>query len=369
MERASKPPTIMDVARAAGVSKSTVSNVVNGRPASGRTRRYVLDAIDRLGYQPNQLARQLVQQRTKTLGVIARDLSNPFIAEMARLVEREAAQFGFVTMISSTEGIDRREEVALKSMLQHRVAGVIFLSFPSNPSASEATVRGRVPCAFIGCDEPWGDSVTVNDYAGGELAGRHLVSLGHRSMAFMGPRTPDDADEARWRGFSHVVSDAGLPLPVFAGWDPPATDIMIDNRLRRLDDWLLSSAAPTAVFAANDFAAIDLMDVADSVAIAVPDDLSIVGFDDVAAAGLRRIGLTTLAQKRDDLVRIGVQTLMGRIEGTIAGPAGSTLTQVRLVIRRSTAPPVSQRPHSPHEDDSAESNTDAGDHAAPRAQG
>src|SRR5438477_1060545 len=122
-------PTILDVASHAGVSKSTVSNVVRGLPGvSEATRRRVRTAIRELGYRPNVLARQLVQQRTTILGVVVGDLANPFYAEMAKLLERDAFARGYTTMFCNTEGDADSELAGLETLLQHQVAGLIFLS-------------------------------------------------------------------------------------------------------------------------------------------------------------------------------------------------------------------------------------------------
>jgi len=135
-------PTILDVASHAGVSKSTVSNVVRGLPGvSESTRRRVRTAIDQLGYRPNVLARQLVQRRTSILGVVVGDLANPFFAEMAKSVERHAASRGYTAMFCNTEGESESELAGVETLLQHRVAG-------SSSSRSQATrARGRRCCS------------------------------------------------------------------------------------------------------------------------------------------------------------------------------------------------------------------------------
>src|SRR5438128_10777519 len=134
------PPTILDVALEAGVSKSTVSNVV--RDATGvseATRRRVRAAIERLGYRPNVIARQLVKRRTEILGVVGCELFNPFFAEMAKMIERHAAARGYTAMFCNTEGDSQREIEGVESLLEHRVAGIVFLAFSGD----------RAPCAKL----------------------------------------------------------------------------------------------------------------------------------------------------------------------------------------------------------------------------
>src|SRR5881409_910446 len=137
--------TLGDVAELAGVSRSTVSNVVRGSDVvAARTRRRVLSAIEELGYRPNALARQLLQGRATTIGIIARDLRNPFIAEMASLVEREVARFGFAAMFCATEGDPQREEQAVGVMLDNRVSGLVFLSFLDRPGVIGSRINGQI---------------------------------------------------------------------------------------------------------------------------------------------------------------------------------------------------------------------------------
>ena len=338
-DRAGRPATLGDVASLAGVSPSTVSNVVRGSDVvAAGTRRRVLAALDQLAYRPNALARQLLQGRATTIGVIARDLANPFFAEMASLVEREVARFGFAAMLCATDGDDGREEQAIDLMLENRVSGLVFLSFLGQPSRVEKKINGQVPVVFVAAEEPWADSVTIDEHRGGELVARHLIDLGHRRLLFVGPRQPDRADARRLEGFLRAAADARL-RPTVIAWDPPDGTVTIGGAIT---DWLAILRGPeaaTGIFAANDFAAIDLLDVADSLGIRVPDDLSIVGFDDVDMARLRRINLTTVSQSREALVRLGVEALFGRIEGRISGDPHVTLASVSLKVRGSSGPP------------------------------
>lgn len=338
MERAGRPATLGDVAALAGVSPSTASNVVRGSVVvAPRTRRRVLAAIEQLAYRPNALARHLLQGRAATVGVVAHDLSNPFFAEMASLVEREVARFGFAAMFCATEGDHHREEQAVGLMLENRVSGLVFLSFLNRPSVIQAKINGQIPAVFVAAEEPWADSVTVDEHRGGELVARHLIELGHRRLAFVGPKQGDRADARRLEGFLRAAADAQLQ-PTIITWDPPDGAVLIDGATVTWRTILRGPDAATGIFAANDFAAIDLLDVADALGIRVPDDLSIVGFDDVDMARLRRINLTTVSQPRQILVRLGVEALLGRIDGRIVGDPEVTLASVVLKVRGTSGP-------------------------------
>lgn len=338
---ARKLPTILDVASLAGVSKSTVSNVVRGLPGvSEPTRLRVRLAIDDLGYRPNVLARQLVQQRTNILGVVVGDLANPFFAEMAKLVERHAAARGYTAMFCNTEGDSQSEVAGVETLLEYRVAGIVFLTFSGDSRTMRETLEHQVPVVFVGCHEDWGDVVSVDDARGGKLGTRHLIDVGHRRIAFVSiPELEDRSDESRWLGYCEALAQADLGPVVRIRWSPPSDHGLVDGIDRRLLDVFSGSERITAVFASNDVAAIALQELADRVGLRVPGDLSIVGFDDVPMAGLARISLTTLAQPRDELARLGIAALADRIERKLSGPPRTTLVGVDLVARRSTAPP------------------------------
>ena len=338
-------PTILDVASRAGVSKSTVSNVVRGMEGVAEaTRQRVVSAIEELGYRPNVLARQLVQRRTSILGVVVGDLANPFFAEMAKSVERHAAARGYTAMFCNTEGDSKSELAGVETLLQHRVAGIVFLAFSGDSQTMQETLEQHIPVVFVSCGADWGDLVSVDDELGGRLATTHLIEAGHRRIAYLSiPELEEESDHARLDGCIAALAEAGLAKPMEIAWSPPADHAAVDGRERALADLFRGPDAVTAVFASNDVAAIALQEFADRVNLAVPEDLSIVGFDDVPMAGLARIGLTTIAQPRDELARLGIATIADRIERKLKGPPRRVKVDVRLVARRSTAPPSDRR--------------------------
>jgi LacI family transcriptional regulator len=334
-----RPPTILDVASHAGVSKSTVSNVVRDFPGvSESTRRRVRAAIDQLGYRPNVLARQLVQQRTNILGVVVGDLANPFFAEMAKLVERHAAARGYTAMFCNTEGDSGSEVAGVETLLEYRVAGIVFLTFSGDSRTMRETLEHHVPVVFVGCNDDWGDVVSVDDVRGGKLGTKHLVDAGHRRIAFVSiPELEDRSDVSRRQGHAEALAEADLGPVMRISWSPPADHASVDGVDRELAGLFRGPKRVTAVFASNDVAAIALQEFADRVELHVPGDLSIVGFDDVPMAGLARISLTTVAQPREELARLGIATIVDRIERKVKGPPRTTLVGVNLVTRKSTA--------------------------------
>lgn len=324
----------------AGVSKSTVSNVVRGLPGvSESTRHRVHVAIDELGYRPNVLARQLVQRRTSILGVVVGDLANPFFAEMAKSLERHAAARGYTAMFCNTEGDSQSELAGVETLLQHRVAGILFLAFSGDARTMQEVLRHQVPAVFVSCAAEWGDVVSVDDVLGARLGTRHLLDAGHRRIAYLSnPELEDESDRARWDGYSAALAEAGAGPRIHVSWLPPSDHAKVDGVERPLVGLFTGPERVTAVFSSNDVGAIALQEFADRVELHVPRDLSIVGFDDVPMAGLARIALTTVAQPRDELARLGISTVADRIERRLKGPPMRRLVDVSLVARASTAP-------------------------------
>jgi LacI family transcriptional regulator len=334
-----KPPTIFDVAAAASVSKSTVSNVVRGAEhVSTPTRARVLAAIERLSYKPNAIARQFVHQRTTILGVLVGDLSNPYYAQMAQVVERAAFGFGYATMFCNIEGEEEIAVSGVDALLEHRVAGIVFLAVVAHkPQLGDTLQRAGVPIVFLGLSERWGDSVGPEDTAGGRIATEHLLALGHRRIAYV--RTPlveENGDRARYAGYRSALKRARASLlPAFA-WTPGSTVVRVGRREFELGDALSGPDAPTGLFVSNDIGAIALMDKCEALGLSVPQDVSIVGFDDIAIASLERISLTTVAQRLDFQAERAVGLLLKRIER----PGGANChfrVPVELQVRGSTA--------------------------------
>jgi LacI family transcriptional regulator len=337
--RTGKDPTIFDVAAAAGVSKSTVSNVVRGAAeVSEATRRRVLEAIERLNYKPNAIARQFVQQRTTILGVLVGDLGNPYYAQMARVVEREAFRCGYTTMFCNIEGDADIAVAGVDALLEQRISGVVFLAFIERTAQLEESLRqANVPIVFLGLSEMWGDSVGPQDAEGGTLATDHLLSLGHRRIAYV--RTPlveRSGDRARHRGYRTALREAGVVAPPALNWTPGSSTMRVGRRVLPLPDVLHGDDAPTALFVSNDIGAIAMLEACEQLGTRVPADLSIVGFDDIAIASLHRISLTTVAQPLDFQAETAVALLLERIEKPRLGPRHVSVP-VELRVRESTA--------------------------------
>jgi LacI family transcriptional regulator len=313
-------PTIFDVAERSGVSKSTVSNVIRGTVGvSPERRRRVLEAVEELGYRPNGLARQLVQQRTNTIGVVVGDLANPFYGELVKLLERHAHERGYTTTVSNTDGHPEREAVRIETLIERRVAGIAMLQFSGDRAILDELIADGIALAVVSSTDARVDSVGVDETRGVALAVRHLAQLGHRRLAYVtSPLVEERTNRARHESFASECRRAGCEQVALELAAAPADAI-------------------TGYAAANDMIAIELIEKLERSGARVPADVSVVGFDGIALGGLARIGLTTVAQPREQLAEVGVRLLLERIESGPAAPPRQILLEPHLIVRTTTA--------------------------------
>lgn len=323
-----------DVARAAGVSRALVSLVMREQPnVSQQRRQRVLDAATQLGYRPNAMARSLASRRTKTVGVILDDLRNPFFAEIASGVEELASQFGYQLLLGSGGRQARREQASLATLLEYRVDGVLLLS-PRMRGPDIAAAAAEVPLVIVGRQMRGVDAdfVVIDEGHGTGLVIEHLVALGHERIAHVdggngagGPqRRSAYLREMRARRLGRHARVIHGDFTEEAGAGAAAL--------------LLSEAElPTAIFAANDMVAAGLLGGFDRAGVDVPDDVSIVGYDNILIAHLAHVSLTTVHQPRAEMGQIALELLLDRIENR--RPNVVRLLEPSLVVRSTTGPP------------------------------
>ena len=240
----------------------------------------------RLNYKPNAIARQFVRQRTTMLGVLVGDLDNPYYAQMARVVEREAFRCGYTAMFCNIEG---EEEIALagvEALLEHRIAGVVFLAFISRtPQLEEALRRAEVPIVFLGLSEQWGDSVGPKTPPAPGWRSSTCSSLGMSGSPTSARRSSSRAAIAPASRLSLGDAPADLPTLPPVAWTPGSDMVVVGRRRLALGEALRDGERPTGLFVSNDIGAISMIEACEQIGINVPADLSIVGFDDIAIAG------------------------------------------------------------------------------------
>lgn len=333
-----RPPGMHDVARAAGVSHQTVSRVLNDHPSvRPETRERVQAAIAELGYRRNPIARALVTRQTHTIGVLAPASTLFGPASLVIAVEQAARSHGWYVSLASLSDFDPPSVAsAIEHFLGQQVDGLVVVApVPSAVEACSAAALG-VPTVMVATDaEPSAgfDVVAIDQEEGARLAVRHLLGLGHRTVAHLaGPADWLDA-AARSRGWRAELDAAGAAVPaVLTGdWSP-------ESGYRVGLDLAASGEMPTAVFAANDLMAIGVIRALVEAGFSVPAQVSVVGFDDIDATGFLLPPLTTVRQDLVTLGRLGVERLLARIDG--AEPSAPVRQPPELVVRASTAPPA-----------------------------
>lgn len=327
-----KRPTIIDVARQARVSKSLVSLVMRGAPnVSEEKRQRVLSVAAKLGYRPNAAARSLVRRRTSLLGVLLSDLHNPFFAEVIDGIQAEAAVHGFRTILGTGDRVERSEARALETMFELRTEGLILAS-PVLPMRTIAAAGREVPTVLVARRSRTVDSVANDDVAGAALAVAHLASLGHERIAHIDGGEGPGAAERR-RGYERAMRNHGLGANVRI-----VPGSFTEDGGRQGVARLLAGEIPTAIFAANDLSAIGTLSALAERGVSVPQEISVVGYDNTALAAVRHIDLTTVDQPRPDMGRAAVRLLLERLEGGRREPR-RVLMPPSLVVRGTTTAP------------------------------
>lgn len=313
---AKRPSVSMkDVAALAQVSVGTISNVLN-KPdlVAPETRQRVLDAIDKLGWVRNESARQLRAGRSASIGLVVMDIANPFFSDMARGVEEIAAARGCSVLLSDSAHDAGRERAALDLFQQLRVRGVILAPVAHSPDADLAR-RLDMPVVLADRYAAYQDvcTVSVDDFAGGQLAAAHLLERGHRRLAVVGgtadiPQVRERRDGA---GRAVLLGSAEATLLTLS------TDRLDIAAGRTAAETLLAmpdTERPTGVFALNDLVAIGLLQGLVRRGVAVPEEISIVGYDDIEFAEAAAVPLSSVAQPRVDLGRRAAALLFDEID-------------------------------------------------------
>lgn len=326
-------PTLADVAARAGVSRALVSIVMrDAAGASDATRERVRRAADELGYRPDPRARRLRQHRTRLLGVLF-TAGQEFHADLVDGVYVAAEEQGYDVVLSGVTP-HRDESRALRTLVDDRCEGLLLIGAESPPRRL-AELAERLPVVVLARRVRGVDVVRSDDTAGAVTGTEHLLGLGHRSILYLdGGRAPGAVE--RRRGYRRAASAAGVREQIAPGGltereGGAAAVAMLDGTDR-----------PSAVFAFNDRCALGVMDVLIRAQIAVPQQISVLGFDDSPLAGLAHIALTTLRQDAAGLARAAVGRLVERLDGgdpATAGPVDVTCDPT-LIVRGSTAPPA-----------------------------
>jgi LacI family transcriptional regulator len=325
----------LDIAAYVGLSKSTVSNVVRGAPSvAPELRQRVLEAVETLRYRPNGLARQLARARSTTIGLVTGGLGNQFFSEMAVALERAARRRGYGVILFNSERAEEELE-GIERLLEHRVAGILMATWGSGNRA-RSILDISCPTVFICDGVDWCDLVGVEDASGTRQATEHLLTLGHRRLAFFSnPSIEPETARARLEGFERTAA-SGAVSSLTGNFESGRVHV---GRRRYEVSPLIRARGVTGVVCVNDSTALDVLDHLERDGLAVPDDISVVGFDDIPVAGFARISLTTVAQPIGTIADEAVELLCARIDGSLKGEPKVVRHKVSLVVRATTGPP------------------------------
>ena len=329
-----RPPTIRTVAARAGVSKSLVSLVLQNSPrVSELKRQAVLKAVAELGYRPDPVARSLAERRTRTVGVVIDDLSNPWYVELLDGLRPALHEHGLRPLLAD----GHTEPDAVLALSDLRVDGLVLVGTPTLSAIDQVeALAGQIPTVVAGTREPRLSAVDVvanDDYRGARLATAHLLELGHRRIAHIVGE--GEVGRLRRAGFEATMADVDAdPRCVTGDWTEA-------SGRRAATELLRLSERPTAIFAANDLSAVGVLAAADVLGLRVPEDLSVVGYDNTVFARLHRLSLTTIDGHIAEVGQVAGRTLTARIDGDDS-TVGTRLLTPALVVRSSTGAPSSR---------------------------
>jgi LacI family repressor for deo operon, udp, cdd, tsx, nupC, and nupG len=330
-------PTLRDVARQAAVSIRTVSNVVNGyAPVAETTRVRVQAAIDLLGYRPNLLARNLKQGRSRIIALVVPELDVPYFAELVRLVIAEGRRHGYSVIIDQTDGDEQQErELIMENSRALSFDGVI-LSPLAVSAADLASRNSRVPIVLLGekIFDSAADHVAIDNVGAARAATGHLFAAGRRRIAAIGVQPASGTANLRLQGYREAHRSAGVPVD---------ESLLIETeRFHRQDgaaameELLARPDRPDAVFCFSDLLALGAMRAALSRGLRIPEDVAIVGFDDIEDGRYSTPTLTTIAPDKSLIARYAVAQVLGRVESTDERGPQEIRAPYELIVREST---------------------------------
>ena len=325
---------ISDVAEMLGVSKSTVSRVINGNEGVGpELRKKVMDFINEIGYQPSTLAQSLSKGRMNIVALILGDIRNPFYADLAFNIQRILNDNSYMVMVLNSEYNIERELEFLKLTEQFNFAGLILIT------AQEEIIEDRLknmnlPKVLVNRILPHytGDSVLIDNFQAGYQATMHLIELGHRHIGFIKGPGVSSASSQRFAGYRQVLQNYGLPFEEECEF---ISDLKLETGRSLADDFCKLEKRPSAMVIVNDMTAIGFMDGCRNAGIRIPEDLSIVSFDNIAMASMYGIELTTISQHVDEMGEKAAHLMLKQLNDKDAKPE-RIIMEPTLIVRKTT---------------------------------
>lgn len=331
--RSKRTATIKDIARLAKVSVGTVSNYLNGTAnVAEETSKQIEEAIQKLNFRPNMNARSLRSQRTLSFGLVVPNITNPFFSEIARLIEDYAWKAGYQIFLCDSDGNKNREEAQLETLYQRQIDGAIIIHTGNN-ALRHLVERWTIPTIFVDRHVKGHRSIVTDNEQGGILALQHLVELGHKRIGMIiGDNHVDNVQE-RLKGAYRVLNQHGIVVPdeyIIKGTQSLETGLEADSF------WKLPQP-PSAIFTTNDVIALGVWHSCLAHGIRIPEDLSLIGFDNIQWSALTVPPLTTIAQPIDEICSRAINLLKDVLNEKAS--LGNEIENImpELIIRGSTA--------------------------------
>jgi LacI family transcriptional regulator len=326
--------TIKEIGQRLGLNPSTVSRALAGKPdVSPATRQQVMEMAQQLNYAPNLWAQNLVGAISNWIGCLVLDLSNPFIVPLVRAIEDMAEQNGYIVFLGESRRHLQTERILVERFRQIKVAGVIISPVLTDLSHLQVLQGEKVPVVIVGRTVPGFDSINVNNFRSGYLVGQYLLSLGHRRIGYLYSGDLFNIPEAdRLHGLKSALSEMRLEV---------ASEIVVGNNEiqggeQGAHGWRSDPDRPSAVFCSNDMLAMGFISKVTQLGALVPEQVSVIGHDDVPFAGMFKIPLTTVAFSTDQMGQKAMEILLKRIgvEDPYDSPQ-DVLLEPEIVLRSS----------------------------------
>lgn len=329
---------IREIARRAGVSTATASRSINRvTTVDPRLAKRVWKIVDELGYFPNTQARALVSGRSRIFGLIVSEITNPFFPEIIQVFENIAVQHNYEILITSTGYDSRRMESSVRRMLERRVEGVAVMTFGMEESLLDDLKLRNVPLVFVdvGPARPRASNIRIDYLHGIRQAVQHLAALRHHTIAFVSGPLHLRSAAARKEAFVTSLKEIGIPVessPIIEG------DHTVEGGMKAFAELFRRDPRPTAVLCSNDMTAIGVMRKSFEEGSRIPEDFSLVGFDDIRLAQFVLPPLTTVQMSQAELARLAFHALLKEVQREAPAPHGTEYhLQTSLMLRRSTA--------------------------------
>jgi DNA-binding LacI/PurR family transcriptional regulator len=330
-----RPPSIKDIARIARVSHSTVSRALQNSPlVSARTAEKIRQIAHASGYRASAIARGLVTKRTLTIGLVVTTIADPFASEVACGIEEAANDLGYSVFLADSNADPNREQQVVQSFAERRVDGIIVTSSRVGALYLPLLSEMRVPIVLVNNQHPgeFVHSVMIGNLAGSREAANHLIALGHRRIAYLGDQFGYQSDTERFAGYRQALDDAGLP---FLSEMAVRGDGKPEEAMRAMEKLLALADPPTAVCCYNDMSALGAMRSIHLAGLRVPQDISLVGFDDLFLASYTQPRLTTVRQPMRRMGLLAMENLFKLMSGE--DTAIRITVEPELIVRESTA--------------------------------